>query len=464
MAYIRARKGFFVYREKGGVKRLGKIKTKSLLALTVPIFLELLLVTIVGNVDTIMLAKYSREAVGAVGGMSQILNIQNVIFGFINMATTILCAQYIGAKDKVRIKEVISVSIILNLFLGLILGFTYLFFWEFILIKIKLPVELIEVGKTYFQLVGGLCIFQAIMLSCGAIMKSHSHPKEILFINIGVNLLNIIGNGIFIYGWFGMPILGATGVGISTVISRGLGCIIAFKVMCKYCDFKFKIKYLTPFPFRIIKNILSIGLPTAGENLAWNVGQVIIMAMINSMGTVMITSRTYLMLISHFVMIFSLALGQGTAIQVGQLVGANEIDEVYEKCLKSLKLSLILAFIVTSGACLFRKQIMHLFTTDVDILKASMVVFPLMIILEVGRVFNIVIINSLHAAGDIKFPMIMGILFVYIVAVPFSYLFGVSLGWGLIGIWIANAADEWIRGFAMYFRWKSKKWVNKSFV
>lgn len=441
-----------------------KIKIKSLLTLTIPIFLELLLVTIVGNIDTIMLTKYSKEAVGAVGGMSQILNIQNVIFGFINMATTILCAQYIGARDEQRIKKVISVSIVLNLFLGLILGFTYLIFWEYILVKIKLPVELIEVGKIYFQLVGGLCIFQAIILSCGAVMKSHSHTKEILFINIGVNLLNIIGNGIFIYGWFGIPILGTTGVGISTVVSRAIGCIISFKVMCKYCNFKFRIKYLKPFPFGIVKNILSIGLPTAGENLAWNVGQVIIMAMVNSMGAVMITSRTYLMLISHFVMIFSLALGQATAIQVGQLVGANEIDEVYEKCLKSLKLSLISAFVITLITCIFRKQIINLFTSDEEILKASIVVFPMMIVLEVGRVFNIVIINSLHAAGDIKFPMIMGILFVYIVAVPFSYLLGIKFGWGLIGIWIANAADEWIRGFSMYFRWKSKKWLNKSFV
>lgn len=107
---------------------------------------------------------------------------------------------------------------------------------------------------------------------------------------------------------------------------------------------------------------------------------------------------------------------------------------------------------------------MSLFTTDVAILEISLKVFPIMVILEVGRVFNIVIINSLHAAGDIQFPMFMGIIFIFIVAVPFSYILGIKLGWGLVGIWIANAADEWCRGIAMYFRWKSKKWVTKSFV
>ena len=443
---------------------IGNVGKKNLISLIIPIFFELLLVTIVGNIDTIMLGYYSDEAVGAIGGITQLLNIQNVIFSFINMATAILTAQFLGAKDYKRVKQVISVSLVLNVLLGLILGGIYLFFWESLLQKINLPGELIGIGKYYFQMVGGLCILQGIILSCGAILKSHGRPTETLIINVGVNILNIIGNAFFIFGWLGMPVLGPTGVGISTVISRGIGCVAAFYMMCKYCNFTFKKKYIKPFPFKIVKNILSIGFPTAGEHLAWNVGQLMIVAMVNTMGTTIIASRTYLMLISSFTMTLSIALGQGTAIQVGHLVGADEIKEVYHKCLKSLKIAFIFAFVTTSLVFLFRKPIMSIFTTNPDILKASLKIFPLMILLEMGRVFNIVIINSLHAAGDIKFPMFMGITCVFSVAVLFSYLFGISLGWGLAGIWLANAMDEWIRGLAMYFRWKSKKWQNKSFV
>jgi len=443
---------------------IGNVGKKNLISLIIPIFFELLLVTIVGNIDTIMLGYYSDEAVGAIGGITQLLNIQNVIFSFINMATAILTAQFLGAKDYKRVKQVISVSLVLNVLLGLILGGIYLFFWESLLQKINLPGELIGIGKYYFQMVGGLCILQGIILSCGAILKSHGRPTETLIINVGVNILNIIGNAFFIFGWLGMPVLGPTGVGISTVISRGIGCVAAFYMMCKYCNFTFKKKYIKPFPFKIVKNILSIGFPTAGEHLAWNVGQLMIVAMVNTMGTTIIASRTYLMLISSFTMTLSIALGQGTAIQVGHLVGAGEIKEVYHKCLKSLKIAFIFAFVTTSFVFLFRKPIMSIFTTNPDILKASLKIFPLMILLEMGRVFNIVIINSLHAAGDIKFPMFMGITCVFSVAVLFSYLFGISLGWGLAGIWLANAMDEWIRGLAMYFRWKSKKWQNKSFV
>lgn len=443
---------------------MNNIKIKSLVSLTIPIFCELLLITIVGNIDTVMLGHYSDLAVGSVGGMSQILNIQNAVFGFINLATSILCAQFIGAQNNKRLKEVITVALALNLILGLLLGLVYVLGWKQILQLIQLPPQLISIGKIYFLLVGGMCVFQALTLACGAVMKSHGNPKQMLFVNIGVNLLNILGNGMFIFGWLGMPILGPTGVGISTVVSRALGCIVAFMVMCKYCNFKFNISVLKPFPFNIIKDILSIGIPTAGENIAWNLGQVIILSFVNTMGATMIASRTYLMLIASFIMTFSIALGQATAIQVGQLVGAQETQKAYSKCLKSLYLSIALAFGVTSIVVLFKSTIMDFFTKNPEVLKASLKVFPYMILLEVGRVFNIVIINSLHAAGDIKFPMFMGIIFIFIVAVPFSYILGINLGMGLVGIWIANAIDEWCRAIAMLLRWKSKKWQSKSFV
>ena len=109
---------------------IGNVGKKTLISLTIPIFLELLLITVVGNIDTIMLGYYSDEAVGTIGGITQLLNIQNVIFSFINLATAILTAQFLGAKDYKRVKQVISVSLVLNIFLGLVLGGIYLFFWR----------------------------------------------------------------------------------------------------------------------------------------------------------------------------------------------------------------------------------------------------------------------------------------------------------------------------------------------
>lgn len=439
-----------------------KVTKKSLLALTIPIFLELLLVTVVGNVDTIMLGRYSDSAVATVGGISQVLGIQNVILSFICLGTSILTAQYLGSQNSKGIREVICVSLIMNLVLGTALGLLYFFGWEWILVQIKLPKHLISLGEGYFKLVGGLCIFQAITLTCGAAMKSFGNTKQMLYVNVGVNLLNILGNGMFIFGWFGSPILGVTGVGLSTVVSRSLGSIVSVIVMMKYCNFR--LIHFKEFSTKILKNILSIGIPTAGEHLSWSIAQLIILSMVNTMGSINITARTYLTLVSSFIMIFSISLGHGTAIQVGQLVGANDKDLAYVQCLKSTKISFIAAGIVSVIVVLAKVQIMKFFTTDISVLNAAYKVFIWMILLETGRTFNIVIINSLHAAGDIKFPMFIGIFSMFGIAVPLSWLFGIQMELGLVGIWLGNAADEWLRGIAMLWRWNSKKWTKKSFV
>ena len=95
--------------------------------------MELLLVNVVGNVDTYMLGKFSDDAVGAVGGISQVLLIQNSVFGFICLGTSILTAQFIGAKKSLKIKEVIATSLLMNLIFGLIIGAGYVIFSESIM-------------------------------------------------------------------------------------------------------------------------------------------------------------------------------------------------------------------------------------------------------------------------------------------------------------------------------------------
>ncbi|MGL5745675.1 MAG: MATE family efflux transporter, partial [Cetobacterium sp.] len=186
--------------------------------------------------------------------------------------------------------------------------------------------------------------------------------------------------------------------------------------------------------------------------------------MVNTMGTTQITARTYLALISSFIMIFSIALGHGTAIQVGQLVGAGDKEKAYDQCMKSLTMSFIAATIISVLVYFFRYGIMEMFTKDTEVIQIAAKVFPWMIYIETGRTFNIVVINALHAAGDIKFPMIMGCVVMLGVAAPLSWVLGIKMEWLLVGVWIANGTDEWIRGFGMLWRWKTKRWMAKGFV
>lgn len=441
-----------------------EIHEKNIFKLTIPIFLELLLMTVVGNIDIIMVSKYSDKGVGVLGGMSQILYTQNIIFGFISIGTGILVAQYIGAKKNDKIGSIIAVSLALNLLISLIVGGIYGFFAKEILTKIKLNQELIAIGLNYMRLVGGICIFQGISITISSALRSFGYTKIPLYINILINLLNILGNGMFLFGWLGAPILGVTGVGVSTVIARGIGVIFSLYCLKKYCKFQFLIEYLRPFPKDIFKYILKIGIPSGAEHLCWNLAQIGILTMVNTMGTPTITARTYLNLIASFIMLFSIALGQGTAIITGRNIGARNIKAAYKQCIESLKLSLAAVFILLIVIFIFQDQIMRFFTKDLEVISIAKKVFWVFFIIEIGRTFNIIIINSLHAAGDVKYPMIAAIFSMFGVAVTLSYLFGIKMEMALVGVWLANGVDEWVRGILMLKRWNSMKWKKKRFI
>lgn len=441
-----------------------KTEGKNLFALATPIFFEFLLVNIVGNVDIIMLGKYSNEAVGAVGGISQLLLIQNVVFSFICIGTTILISQLLGAAQESEVHDIIGAAIMMNFLIAASLGGFYFLAYNSLLRWIRLPELLVEVGKIYFRLVGGLCVFQALTLTYGAVMKAYGYTKEVFYINFGVHLLNIMGNSIFIFGLFGVPVLGVLGVGISTICARGIGCLAAYRAMQKCCDFHIDIMGVKRVLLKRVKMILSIGLPTGGQYLCWNVAQVIILSFVNAMGKDTIEARTYLMLITSFIITFSLGLGQGTALQVGRLIGAGENDLVYRKCLKSTLIAFITVILLSGAVIVNSHEIMSLFKPGEETLNIAQGVFGWFLFLETGRVFNIVIVRSLHAAGDIKFPAMVGVISPLGLAVSLAWILGISLEYGLVGIWAANGIEEWIRGLTMLLRWKSKKWQNKKFT
>lgn len=136
----------------------------------------------------------------------------------------------------------------------------------------------------------------------------------------------------------------------------------------------------------------------------------------------------------------------------------------YMRLMKSVRISFLLTLAIVGTASLFRHDLIGLFTEDPAIIATGASIFLLSIVLEPGRTFNMVIINSLRATGDARFPVLMGVCSMWGVSVPLAYLLGVHLEIGLLGIWIAFAVDEWLRGLIMLLRWKSRVWEKKALV
>ncbi|MBM6617116.1 MATE family efflux transporter [Bacillus suaedaesalsae] len=442
-------------------KDIGKM---SLFALTWPLFIEILLHMLMGNADTLMLSQYSDNSVAAVGVSNQILSIVIVMFGFIATGTAILIAQHLGAKEQREAKEVAVVSILGNLLFGLVLSLVLYFYGRMFLQLMGIPAELMEDAYIYLVIVGGFSFVQAIVMTVGAIIRSYGFTKDSMYVTIGMNLLNVLGNYLFIFGAFGFPELGVKGVAISTIVSRVIGLGFLIWLMLRRVEGTFPFKRVFTLPFQHTKNLLTIGIPSAGEHLAYNTSQFFITYFITKIGTEALTAKVYTQNIMMFVMLFSIAISQGTQILIGHMIGARKYEDAYRRCLNSLKPAIIISLGAAIVVSIFSKQLLGIFTDNQAILSVSTTLIFLTILLEPGRSINLVVINSLRAAGDVRFPVYMGILSMWGVSVTISYVLGIHYGLGLIGVWISFIADEWLRGIIMLFRWKSRVWMNKTFM
>ncbi|MFD2443151.1 MATE family efflux transporter [Bacillus sp. CGMCC 1.16607] len=443
---------------------MNNLKKMSLITLTWPIFIEILLHMLMGNADTLMLSQYSDNSVAAVGVANQILSLIIVMFGFIATGTAILVAQNLGANQKLAASEISLVSLGTNLLIGIILSIILAISSTFLLKLMDIPQELMNEANTYLKIVGGFAFIQAILMTVGAILRSYGFTKDAMYITIGMNILHIIGNYLVIFGPLGIPVFGVTGVAISTSLSKCIALLVGLYIVYKRVPEVYSLKLLAPFPMHHIKNLLKIGIPSAGEHISYNGSQMVITYFIAILGTEALTAKIYTQNIMMFIYLCSVAISQGTQILIGHMIGKGQIEEAYKRCLKSLKLSFVISLAAAVIFSFFSDQLFKIFTTNSDIIAIGSSLILLTILLEPGRSFNLVIINSLRAAGDVKFPVYMGILSMWGVSVTLSYLLGIYFGLGLLGIWIAFIADEWLRGLLMLWRWKTRVWVTKSFV
>ncbi|MNZ99584.1 multidrug efflux protein [compost metagenome] len=165
-----------------------------------------------------------------------------------------------------------------------------------------------------------------------------------------------------------------------------------------------------------------------------------------------------------FTYLFAFAIGMGTAIIVGRLVGAQEQTTAYHRVWKSVRSASIGTFLVVVLVIIFREPLMRMFTTDEEVIRLGVNVLLLSIVLETGRTINIVLVNSLRAAGDAKFPLWIGMGSMVAMSLPLGYFFIFQLDLGLAGIWLAIAADEWLRAVIMFVRWRSRAWEKHALV
>ncbi|MFC4779085.1 MATE family efflux transporter [Paenibacillus sp. GCM10023252] len=439
-------------------------KDMNLFYLTWPIFLEILLFMMMGIADTFMLSAISDNAVAGVGAANQFLHIAILILEVIGNGASIVVAQYIGSRKYVEAARISATAVTLNLLVGLVISGLFLLGCSGLLQSMNLTGEIYDYGHRYLSIVGGAIFLQAIINSLSAIIRVHGFTKEAMFVSLGMNVVHIIGNYMLIFGKFGAPELGVEGAAWSTVFSRLLAMLVFLWVLYRIMEVKIELRYYFSLMKDYVVKILKIGVPSALEQVMYQACQMIFLFYATYLGAEALAARQYAFNISMFIFLFALAVGAGTAIMVGRLVGENRAEDAYHRVWRSVAWAGAVTCAMVGIVTLLRVPLMSMFTDDAEIIRMGAQVLLVSIVLETGRSINMVLVNAIRASGDAKYPLYVGAFTMVLISVPLGYLFVFQLNLGLAGIWFAIAADEWLRAVIMYFRWRSRKWEKHALV
>ena len=427
------------------------------LSLAVPFFVELVLKTMVGSVNTLMLSRISDHAAASVAVSNQILNMILAFSTMLSSGTMVLANQEIGAGNTKGVREITTLGAVFSTSAGILFGIVSLILAEPFVRLLGLEDALIADAVWYLKIVGGTCVVQFISAFCSAQLRCIGKAYLAMLSTIGVNLINIGGSLWVLLFWIGGK--GVIGISVVRAISETVGLLFLLVPFYKYFDHFFAMRHFIPWKHAgaILKTSVSFGV----ESLSYMLAKLITVGFITALPVEILSAKTYAQTISSYNYLLGAAFAQASQIMVGQLVGAGKNRDAERLTRKTAGIALCSNLIFSMLFLLFYKDILGIFTSSAVVIHAAHQVMKLDVLIAVGRSLGHVYGNALKATGYVLGPMIIAIIGIWGFSVGSGFLFSVICSLGIVGIWIGEMMDEWIRAVLLAGLWFRKKWVPK---
>lgn len=433
--------------------------------ITLPVFFELLVSSLFGMVDMMMVGNSGSPAIttpslAAIGITNQMMYIGISMVQALATGGTTMIARYTGAKENEKISPVLKHLLIISAVL-LVLPFilTTQLNGKDVMGLIGAKEDAIEIGYRYFKIVTLGFFFQAFNLTVFSAMRGTGDTKNPMKINLSVNLLNVIGNYVLIFGKFGFPRLGVTGAGISTTFSQiaASAIIVIYLIFGKH-NLKFKIIEKFSFNKGIIKNLVNIGGPAALEQIIFRVGILVFVRIVSGLGTVVYATHQIGLNILSLSYSPGQAFGIATTTLVGRSLGEKRIDKAEAYIKESNTISLIASGALFIVFFFFGTKLAALYTQDISIISQSESVLKLMAFIQPFQAITFVLSGGLRGAGDTLSTLIVTLVSVVIIRIAAALILVNVLGLGLIGAWIAMFIDQMTRFIGITMRYRKGNW------
>ncbi|MBN1933362.1 MAG: MATE family efflux transporter [Anaerolineae bacterium] len=431
---------------------------REVLRLALPAAGEQMLSMMVSIVDTILVGHLSASSLAAMSLSTQWVFLITTLFTAISTGATALVARSVGAKDWGTANRAVRQSIAIGLTIGLLATLLGVIFAEPAVRLMGADTETLPQGATYMRIVALAFTFQSLMFVGNASLRGAGDTRTTMAVMGIVNLLNIIVAWTGVNGPFGLPKLGVAGAGIGATVGRTVGGLLVIGILIKgRSGLKLDLRgWRIDWP--MLKRLLNVGLPTGGERIAMQLGQMTFVRIIAGMGTISVAAHAVALRAESlsFMPGFGFAVA-GTTL-VGQALGAGDPKRAEQNGYLTCRIAAILMSVMGLVFILLPQPLIRIFTSDPQVIAAA--IMPLRIVgfvqplLAAAQVFP----GNLRGAGDTRFPMFVTGASVWAIRVPIALIVGQLLGVGLIGAWLGMAADLIVRGTIFFLRFRSGRW------
>ncbi len=418
------------------------------------------MVTLFGMVDMMMVGKLGPAAIASIGLTNQPFMLLLAIFAAVNVGTTTIVAWKIGAGSPKEARDVTRQSIVTNIALGALMSVVGIISAPWVIKFMGAKPDTIKNATQYFQIVSAGLLFQAVAMCITAALRGAGETKIPMVYNVGSNLLNIFGNYVLIYGKWGFPQMGVAGAATSTTIARALTCFAGLYVLYIWRKAKIRLSLKDKYRFNweLIKQVFSIGIPSALEQLIIQGGLIFFAKIVSGLGTVVFAAHQIGLNISGLTFAPSMAFGVAATTLVGQSLGAGNEKraEHYANMIHHLAVgvgcSMGLVFILCSH------KIARLYTSDLTVIAMAGTVLKILALGQPGQATQLSLAGALRGAGDTVYPLYASLFGIWFIRGVLAYAFVNFFHWGLVGAWIALTTDQYVRSIIVYLRFRSGKW------
>lgn len=437
---------------------------KDLKEMMVPLFLEQLLLLVVGLADTMMVSYAGESAVSGVSLDTMIYTIFTMLFTALSTGGCIIVAQYIGHKEIDKASRSASQLFLISAIFSLVCMVLMLAFGNTLLSLLypKVEADVMQACKTYLFIVTLSFPANAIYNAGTALYRAMGKTSTTMKVSMAMNLVNIVGNAIGVF----VLHLEAAGVAWPTTISWYFACVV-MTILCFQRNniVSIYLKHIFTFDKDIIQRILKVAIPNAIENGLFQVAKVLLGSLTSTFGTQQIAANGIGQTIWSLSACSLTSMSNAFVTCVGQCKGKGDDVATRYYLLKLTRITALMSFIWNAFILCMMPLLVQLYDIS-DYTKELLYTIVIIHNIFSGTVgvFFSPFSSGLRAAGDIKFTMIVSIFCTVIVRTSLSFLFAYNFGLGVIGIALAMVSDWTLKSILVIARYHSGKWLNYKLI